>query len=62
MSNITTTFEKIDPVEALTKYNSQWVEFHIRDHLENGEISIRHTVIEGHALLFLCPSLSLPLN
>ncbi|KAE8146045.1 aegerolysin type hemolysin [Aspergillus avenaceus] len=31
----------------LNNYNSQWVNFHIRDHLQNGEISVRHTVIEG---------------
>ncbi|OOO07329.1 Aegerolysin [Aspergillus oryzae] len=30
----------------LNKYNSKWVEFHIRDHLKDGEISVRHTVIE----------------
>jgi hypothetical protein len=29
-------------------YNSQWVSFHIRDHLEDGEISVHHTVIEGY--------------
>ncbi|PYI03934.1 hypothetical protein BO78DRAFT_409374 [Aspergillus sclerotiicarbonarius CBS 121057] len=27
--------------------DDQWVSFHIRDHLDNGEISVRHTVIEG---------------
>ncbi|KAA8645044.1 hypothetical protein EYZ11_011641 [Aspergillus tanneri] len=31
---------------ALDKYNSQWVSFHIRDHLDNREISVRHCVIE----------------
>jgi hypothetical protein len=28
-------------------YNSQWVSFHIRDHLED-EVSVHHTVIEGY--------------
>ncbi|OJK01860.1 hypothetical protein ASPACDRAFT_1886326 [Aspergillus aculeatus ATCC 16872] len=32
---------------TMDKYNSQWVQFHIRDHLDKGEISVRHTVIEG---------------
>ncbi|BCR99711.1 aegerolysin family protein [Aspergillus luchuensis] len=27
--------------------DDQWVSFHIRDHLDKGEISVRHTVIEG---------------
>ncbi|KAJ6104282.1 hypothetical protein N7523_010602 [Penicillium sp. IBT 18751x] len=27
-------------------YNSQWVSFHIRDHLKD-EVSVHHTVIEG---------------
>ncbi|RAL10695.1 aegerolysin family protein [Aspergillus homomorphus CBS 101889] len=31
----------------MDKYNSQWVQFHIRDHLDKGEISVRHCVIEG---------------
>lgn len=32
----------------MDNYNSQWVSFHIRDRLEKGEISVRHTVIEGY--------------
>lgn len=28
--------------------DDQWVSFHIRDHLDNGEISVRHTIIEGY--------------
>ncbi|KAB8071389.1 aegerolysin type hemolysin [Aspergillus leporis] len=31
----------------LDRYNSQWVAFHIRDHMGDGEITVRHTVIEG---------------
>ncbi|PWY92205.1 hypothetical protein BO70DRAFT_357342 [Aspergillus heteromorphus CBS 117.55] len=31
----------------MDNYNSSWVSFHIRDHLESGEISVRHCVIEG---------------
>ncbi|KAH8431042.1 aegerolysin family protein [Aspergillus melleus] len=41
------TIQKMASIEELNKYNSQWVEFHIRDHLANGEINVRHTVIEG---------------
>ncbi|KAJ5171972.1 aegerolysin type hemolysin [Penicillium capsulatum] len=37
----------MDVMDTLDNYNSQWVSFHIRDHLEKGEISVRHTVIEG---------------
>ncbi|KAJ5668894.1 hypothetical protein N7462_009964 [Penicillium macrosclerotiorum] len=32
---------------VMDKYNSQWVSFHIRDHLENGEVLVQNTVIEG---------------
>jgi hypothetical protein len=42
MSNITI------PEEELNKYNSQWVSFHIRDHLKDGEITVQNTVIEGY--------------
>ncbi|KAJ5093760.1 hypothetical protein N7456_009621 [Penicillium angulare] len=31
----------------MDKYNSNWVSFHIRDHLKDGEVLIQHTVIEG---------------
>ncbi|KAE8356317.1 aegerolysin type hemolysin [Aspergillus coremiiformis] len=31
----------------MDRYNSQWVWFHIRDHLQDGEVTVRHTVIEG---------------
>ncbi|CAI7622592.1 unnamed protein product [Penicillium glandicola] len=30
----------------MDKYNSQWVEFHIRDHIKDGEILVQNTVIE----------------
>lgn len=33
--------------EELTKYNSQWVSFHIRDHLKDGQVLVQNTVIEG---------------
>lgn len=33
----------------MDNYNSQWVSFHIRDRLAKGEISVRHTVIEGYS-------------
>jgi hypothetical protein len=39
------------PEEDLTNYNSQWVSFHIRDHLKDGEIKVQHTVIEGYRSL-----------
>ncbi|KAJ5389515.1 Terrelysin [Penicillium cataractarum] len=35
------------PEEELNNYNSQWVSFHIRDHLKDGEITVQNTVIEG---------------
>ncbi|KAJ5639666.1 uncharacterized protein N7484_007528 [Penicillium longicatenatum] len=31
-----------------TRYNTQWVEFHIRDRLENGQVTVHHTVIEEY--------------
>ena len=34
--------------EELNNYNSQWVSFHIRDHLKDGEITVQNTVIEGY--------------
>lgn len=37
----------------MNKYNSKWVEFHIRDHLKDGEISVRHTVIEEYVYRFV---------
>ncbi len=35
-------------MEDLNNYNSQWVSFHIRDHLKDGEITVQNTVIEGY--------------
>ncbi|KAJ5999033.1 hypothetical protein N7451_006843 [Penicillium sp. IBT 35674x] len=29
-----------------TQYNTQWVSFHIRDRLEDGQVTVHHTVIE----------------
>lgn len=40
--------QRIFNMEDLTKYNSQWVEFHIRDHIKDGEILVQNTVIEGY--------------
>ncbi|KAJ5223436.1 Aegerolysin [Penicillium chermesinum] len=37
----------MDAQELLDKYNSQWVSFHIRDHLKDGQVLIQNTVIEG---------------
>lgn len=34
-------------MEELNKYNSQWVSFHIRDHLKDGQLMVQNTVIEG---------------
>ncbi|KAJ5621605.1 hypothetical protein N7528_006388 [Penicillium herquei] len=31
----------------MDKHNSQWVSFHIRDHLKDGEVTVQNTVIEG---------------
>ncbi|KAJ5652338.1 hypothetical protein N7507_009764 [Penicillium longicatenatum] len=31
-----------------TRYNTQWVEFHIRDRLEDGQVTVHHTVIEEY--------------
>ncbi|KAJ5226906.1 uncharacterized protein N7469_006912 [Penicillium citrinum] len=31
----------------MDKHNSQWVAFHIRDHLDDGEVTVQNTVIEG---------------
>ncbi|KAJ5578745.1 uncharacterized protein N7459_007709 [Penicillium hispanicum] len=28
-------------------YGTQWVSFHIRDHLNDGEVTVQNTVIEG---------------
>ncbi|KAJ5379328.1 hypothetical protein N7509_012447 [Penicillium cosmopolitanum] len=30
----------------MDKHNSQWVSFHIRDHLKDGEVTVQNTVIE----------------
>lgn len=38
-------------MEDLDNYNSQWVSFHIRDHLKDGEITVQNTVIEGYRSL-----------
>ena len=45
MPNETTNMEDLD------NYNSQWVSFHIRDHLKDGEITVQNTVIEGYRSL-----------
>ena len=37
-------------VSTMDKYNSQWVEFHIRDHLKDGEVLVQNTVIEGYCI------------
>lgn len=34
----------------MDKYNSQWVSFHIRDRLKDGEVTVQNTVIEGYVL------------
>ncbi|CAI7570252.1 hypothetical protein PCG10_010662 [Penicillium crustosum] len=34
-------------MDNMDKYNSQWVSFHIRDHIKDGEILVQNTVIEG---------------
>lgn len=39
------------PMEEMNNYNSQWVSFHIRDHLKDGEITVQNTVIEGYRSL-----------
>ncbi|KAJ5908364.1 hypothetical protein N7495_001046 [Penicillium taxi] len=31
----------------MDNYNSQWVSFHIRDHLGEGKILVQNTIIEG---------------
>ncbi|CAG8187432.1 unnamed protein product [Penicillium olsonii] len=31
----------------MNNYNSQWVSFHIRGHLEKGDVLVQNTVIEG---------------
>lgn len=38
-------------MEDLDNYHSQWVSFHIRDHLKDGEITVQNTVIEGYRSL-----------
>jgi len=38
----------------MDNYNSHWVSFHIRDYLQDGEVSVHHTVIEG----YICPRFS----
>lgn len=35
-------------MDNMDKYNSQWVSFHIRDHIKDGEILVQNTVIEGY--------------
>lgn len=44
-----------------TQYNTQWVSFHIRDRLEDGQVTVHHTVIEEYHSL--CPpGASMPVN
>ncbi|KAJ5960799.1 uncharacterized protein N7479_007949 [Penicillium vulpinum] len=34
-------------MDTIDKYNTKWVQFHIRDHIKDGQILVQNTVIEG---------------
>lgn len=40
-------FQSSTQLSNMNNYNSQWVSFHIRGHLDKGDVLVQNTVIEG---------------